>query len=161
MEEPDRLDLVSLVEESARALARPRTNVDVRVQSTGMIVVFADAARLRQCIDNLIANAIEQSPDGGTVNIAIATEKLTDGEYAHVQIIDEGPGVPPEILPRIFERHTTTTGKSRVGGLGLGLFLAKHIAELHGGDLTVESKLGRGARFTLALPCELHPVEAL
>jgi two-component system, OmpR family, sensor kinase len=158
--EPDQLDLVSLIEESARALARPRAKVEVRVQSTGMILVLADAGRLRQCIDNLIANALEQSPDGGTVTIAIGTEKLTNGEHAHVQVIDEGPGVPPEILPRIFERHTTTTGKGRIGGLGLGLFLAKRIADLHGGDLTVESRPGRGARFTLSLPCELRPDES-
>ena len=75
-----------------------------------------------------------------------------DGEYARVEIIDEGPGVSPEMLPRIFERHQTSKG-----GLGLGLFLAKRIAELHGGDLLVDSAPGRGARFTLLLPCRVEP----
>ncbi len=131
--------------------------MDVRVQSTGRIVVLADAARIRQCIDNLVVNAIEQSPHGGTVTVVIATETQPQGEYARVQVIDEGPGVPPDLLPQIFERHTTS--KARVGGLGLGLFLAKRIAKLHGGEISVESKPGSGARFTLSLPCQLDALE--
>jgi signal transduction histidine kinase len=74
-----------------------------------------------------------------------------------VQIADDGPGVPSDMLPLIFEPHATT--KARGGGLGLGLFLAKRIAELHGGELTVESSVGRGAKFVLSLPCRLAPRE--
>ncbi len=152
--DPVLLDLAKLVRESARDLARPSVNVDVRVQSTGDIFIFADQVRVRQCIDNLIANAVEQSPEGGTVTVSMATETQADGEYASVQVIDEGPGVPPEILPRIFERHATS--RARGGGLGLGLFLAKRIAEVHGGQLTVDSKPGEGARFVLSLPCKMN-----
>ena len=151
--DPSLVDLVGVVEESARTLARPSANIDLRVQSTGRILVVADATRIRQCIDNLIANALEQSPEGATVTVQIATEMQADGEHVRVQVIDEGPGVPPEILPRIFERHATS--KARSGGLGLGLFLAKRIAELHGGELSVESQPGKGARFVLSLPCQL------
>jgi two-component system, OmpR family, sensor kinase len=157
--DPALLDLPELAEESARSLSRPAVNIDVRVQSTGKILVLADAARIRQCIDNLIVNAVEQSPEGGTVTVLIATETQDEGEYAHVQVIDEGPGVPPEILPRIFDRHITS--KARGGGLGLGLFLAKRIAELHGGEISVESNPGNGARFTLRLPCQLQGSEEL
>jgi two-component system, OmpR family, sensor kinase len=156
--DPGVVDLAALVETSARALSRPGTRVDVRVQSTGRIIVFADATRLTQCLDNLIVNAIEKSPRDGTVTILITTDTEAEGERARVQIIDEGPGVPPELLPRIFERFSTSKG--REGGLGLGLFLAKRIAELHGGDVTVESSPGSGARFTLALPCQLQSDEA-
>ncbi len=125
----------------------------MRVQSTGKITVPADAARLRQCLDNLIANAIEQSPAGGTVTVVIATQTQAEGEYARVEIIDERPGVSAEILPHIFDR--LRTGKPQRGGLGLGLYLAKRIAELQGGDLTVQSTVGEGARFMLGLPCRL------
>ena len=152
--EPVILNIVDVVQESARALSRPHAPIDVRVQSLGRILVAADAVRIRQCTDNLIANALEQSPEDGTVTISIATETLQQGEYARVEVIDEGPGVPPEILPRIFERHTTS--KAGGGGLGLGLFLAKRIAELHRGELAVESKPGKGARFTLSLPCQIQ-----
>jgi len=155
--EPAVIDLTDLVRDSARALERPNIRLDVRVQSTGQILVPADGARIRQCIDNLIANAIEQSPEGATVTVLIATERQENGEYARVQVLDEGPGVPPEILPRIFERHQTSNAQR--GGLGLGLFLARRIVELHGGTLTVESKPGKGACFTVCLPCQLHGLE--
>lgn len=154
--EPNLLDIVGLAQDSARALETPHASIEVRVQSTGRILLVADGARIRQCIDNLIANAIEKSPEGGTVTVAIGTETMDDGEYARIQVIDEGPGVPPDILPRIFERHATSKSG---GGLGLGLFLAKRIAELHGGELSVESKPGQGARFKLSLPCQLHAAE--
>jgi two-component system, OmpR family, sensor kinase len=152
--DPAVMDLSELVQEAARALARPQIQVDVRVQSTGQIMVYADAARIRQSIDNLLANAFEQSPHGGTITVVVATRTLESGEYARVQVIDEGPGVPPEILPRIFERYTTS--KAGGGGLGLGLFLAKRTVELHGGSLSVESEPGKGACFTLCLPCQLE-----
>lgn len=156
--EPTLIDVAELIRDSARSLARPDIHVDVRLQSTGRILMYADAGRMRQCIDNLIANAVEQSPAGGTVTVLIGTATLEDGEYARVQVIDEGPGVAPEILPRIFERHTT--GKAQHGGLGLGLFLAKRIVELHGGQLSVESQPGKGACFILTLPCQLQDFEA-
>lgn len=155
--QPALLDIVSLIQESARALETPRANIKVRVQSMGRILLVADEARVRQCIDNLIANAIEKSPEGGTVTVVIGTETVNDSEYARIQVIDEGPGVSPDILPRIFERHATS--KVQGGGLGLGLFLAKRIAEVHGGELSVESKPGEGARFMLSLPCQLQAAE--
>lgn len=151
---PAAVDLGALVEESARTLSRPKVQAVVRVQSTGKVIVLADAPRLRQCIDNLIANAIEQSPEGGTVTVVIATETRSDGEYARIEVIDEGPGVPPDMVPRMFER--LASGKHGAGGLGLGLYLTKRITDLHGGELKVESTVGKGARFTLALPCRVQ-----
>jgi two-component system OmpR family sensor kinase len=67
-----------------------------------------------------------------------------------VEIVDEGPGIPEEMLPRLFDRYVT--GEGRSGGLGLGLYLAKRVAAVHGGDLTVDSPPGKGARFILSLP---------
>jgi two-component system OmpR family sensor kinase len=151
--DPATLDLAELAAESARTLARPAVRVDVRVQSTGLILVTGDGARLRQCLDNLLVNAIEQSPEGAAVTVMVASEKRVDGEYGSVEVIDEGPGVPPELIPRIFERLATS--KNRHGGLGLGLYLAKRIAEMRGGDLTVDSSPGKGARFKLVMPCRL------
>jgi signal transduction histidine kinase len=69
-----------------------------------------------------------------------------------VEVVDEGPGIPPEQLPHLFERFRTGLPGGRESGLGLGLYLAKRIAAVHGGDLTAESEPGRGARFTLSLP---------
>ena len=77
---------------------------------------------------------------------------------ARVDVQDEGPGIPADILPRVFDRFVS--GSRQQGGLGLGLYLAKRIAANRGGDLTVESPPGRGARFTLSLPLREESVSA-
>jgi signal transduction histidine kinase len=113
--------------------------------------VAADPARLRQCLENLIANAVQQSPKGAAVSIFVKLRKAQrENDTVLVEIVDEGPGIPSEMLPRLFDRYVT--GEGRSGGLGLGLYLAKRVAAVHGGDLTVESPPGKGARFILSLP---------
>jgi signal transduction histidine kinase len=152
--QPALVDLHALVEESARTLGTPQVKVDVRLQAMGKPVVPGDGRRLRQCIDNLIANAVQHSPKGGTVTIVISSERGAESEMARVNVIDEGPGVSPEMASQIFDRFATK-GHER-SGLGLGLYLAKRIAEIHGGDIAVDSSPGRGAQFTLQLPCRLE-----
>lgn len=72
--------------------------------------------------------------------------------WARVEVADEGPGIPQDLLPHVFERYVSASRRGG-GGLGLGFYLAKSIAALHGGDLTATSAPGQGARFTLTLPC--------
>ena len=110
----------------------------------------ADPHRARQCVENLLSNALKHSPEHAPVTVVVSREKQEPREMAVVQVIDEGPGVPPEVLPRMFERFVTGSQKS--GGVGLGLYLAKRVAQLHGGDVKLESAPGKGARFTLTLP---------
>jgi two-component system, OmpR family, sensor kinase len=113
--------------------------------------VLGEPARLRQCVENLVANALQKSPDHAAVTVAVQREVQANGEaIARVDVIDEGPGIPEDMLPQLFERFATS--RLREGGLGLGLYLAKRIAAAHGGDLTARSEPGRGARFTLKLP---------
>ncbi len=148
------IDLVALVEDAAATMSTEENRVLVRAQLIGELRVAADPARLRQCVDNLLSNAVKHSPAGAPVTVMISRAAEQTGEVAVVQVIDEGPGVAPEILPRIFERFAT--GRPEEGGLGLGLYLAKRIAQTHGGDVTLESAPGKGARFTLSLPiCEV------
>ncbi len=148
------IDLVALVEDAAATMSTEENRVLVRAQLIGELRVAADPARLRQCVDNLLSNAVKHSPAGAPVTVMISRAAEQTGEVAVVQVIDEGPGVAPEILPRIFERFAT--GRPDEGGLGLGLYLAKRIAQTHGGDVTLESAPGKGARFTLSLPvCEV------
>jgi signal transduction histidine kinase len=148
---PRPVELVPLVEETARSLATPAHPVHVTVAATGDVVIAADATRLRQCLENLITNAIQKSPKDAPVEVNVATQRRDSGEWAVVEVIDHGPGVPAEVLPHIFEAFVTRKGGE--GGLGLGLYLARQIALMHGGALGVESPPGRGARFTLELPC--------
>ncbi len=107
--------------------------------------ILADEDRTEQVLLNLLNNAIFFSPQGGEITIGV----IRKGEYVEVSIEDQGPGIPEEELPYIFERFYRVE-KSRAkkhGGLGLGLSIAKQIIELHGGEIAVESKPGQGSRF--------------
>lgn len=149
--QPQLIDLGALTAEIAATLESQEHPILVRVQEGGRILVAADPARMRQCLENLIANAVQQSPRGSAVSIFVKLRKAErDNDTVLVEIVDEGPGIPQEMLPRLFDRYVT--GEGRSGGLGLGLYLAKRVAAVHGGDLTVDSPPGKGARFILSLP---------
>jgi two-component system, OmpR family, sensor kinase len=144
------VDLVAVVQEAASGLSTPEQPVNVTASEE--VMVTADPARIRQCVENLLSNATKHSPRNAAVTVTLGRETRDEREWARIDVIDEGPGIPAELLPSIFDRFVT--GHRRAGGLGLGLYLAKRIAVMHGGDLTVDSPPGKGARFTVALPCE-------
>jgi len=150
------IDLAEIAREAAAMLSR--ADQQVLVNASKSAVVAADRARLRQCLDNLISNAIGHSPRSAPVNVFV--EELTNGDTrcARLQVIDEGPGVPQEILPHIFERFVS--GRTKTGGVGLGLYLANRIAKAHGGRIDVQSSPGKGSRFTLSLPSYLPQASA-
>ncbi|HKE05116.1 MAG TPA: ATP-binding protein, partial [Blastocatellia bacterium] len=113
--------------------------------------ITGDPDRLQQVVWNLISNAIKFTPEGGRVEITL---KRSDPHIAIV-VRDTGKGIEPEFLPHIFERFRQADMSSarRVGGLGLGLSLVKHLIELHGGTAEAESAgAGQGATFTVRLP---------
>jgi two-component system phosphate regulon sensor histidine kinase PhoR len=105
---------------------------------------------LEQAVINLIDNAVKYSPEGSPIRI----EVRKDETEVSIAVIDEGCGIPPEHLPRIFERfYVVDQSRSRkLGGTGLGLAIVKHIAQVHGGRVTVESTPGKGSTFTIHLP---------
>jgi two-component system, OmpR family, sensor kinase len=144
------VDIVALVNEAAAVLSTPDHLVEVKPAED--VRCNADPQRLRQCLDNLIANAIHHSPDNASVTVLVSRRRTDKGSGARIDVIDQGPGIPLELRPRLFERYVK--GKDEKAGLGLGLFLARRIAKLHDGDLVLESPPGKGAHFTLTLPCE-------
>ena len=113
-------------------------------------VVYADRTALEQILLNLVENALRHTPDGG--RIAIETTPAQNG--VHLIVRDTGSGIPPEHLPRIFERfYRADSGRSREsGGTGLGLAIVKHMVEAHGGTVRADSILGAGATITLFFP---------
>jgi two-component system OmpR family sensor kinase len=141
-------DPAAMLEEIARTLSGPDRPVVVKMAED--MIVLADPARLRQCLENVISNAVKHSPKGGTVTVLAARSRQGERPMARIEVMDEGPGIPPEILPRIFDRFVAGPRRE---GLGLGLYLARRIAALHGGELSVESKPGKGATFLLTVPC--------
>ena len=109
-----------------------------------------DEGLLRQLIMNLLENAVRHTPDGGTV--AVTTR--ASGRWAELAVEDSGPGVPEADRDRIFERFVRLAPAGSEGGAGLGLPLARWIAEQHGGTLRVEPRPGAGGRFVVQLPLE-------
>lgn len=112
--------------------------------------IRADLRKLSLAVSNLVDNALKYGSEGGRVTLSGRIE----GDTCHIEVADDGPGIPAEHLPRIFERfYRVDKGRSReLGGTGLGLSIAKHIVESHGGTIRVESRLGVGTRFTIRIP---------
>ena len=146
--QPRRIELSGLVREIVATFESAQHSIKLTVQQGDHIYVSGDPVRLRQCLENVIANAIQKSPATGTINVFVRRHQRELKPIAVVEVIDEGPGIPADQMARLFERFQT----DRPEGLGLGLYLAQRIARVHGGDLTAESAPGKGARFTLSVP---------
>jgi two-component system, OmpR family, sensor kinase len=111
--------------------------------------VLGDRERLTQAFENVVANGVRYSPPGHPLRVS-ATHQ-SDKNVAFVRVIDEGPGIPPELLPHLFERFVSSRPTR---GIGLGLHLAERVVTAHGGSLRVSSELGSGTCFEFELPCE-------
>ena len=142
------VDLRALLEAAARELATPDNDVVVKVSDPPMVA--ADPSRLRQCIDNVIANAMGHSPPGAAVHAFVRTEMRDARPWARIDVVDQGPGIPDAMLPHLFDQYVTS--REDEGGAGLGLYIARRIVGAHGGDIEARTSAGKGARFTLRLP---------
>jgi PAS domain S-box-containing protein len=145
---------VRAVIERAHDTARPaadakRVTLDAVV--SGDLVTLVDADRLQQVVWNLLSNAVKFTPPDGSVTVTAERNP----SHVTIQVRDTGIGIPAEFLPHVFERFTQADSSTtrRYGGLGLGLAIVRHIVELHGGTVAVESDgENAGTRFTIALP---------
>ncbi len=115
----------------------------------GLPSVLGDPIYLRQAIVNLLTNAVKYSPAGS--NVRLMVDRWNDDSLV-VSVADKGPGIPPESLPRLFERFYRVPGQEKHSGTGLGLTIVKSVAEAHGGRAWVESQLGKGSTFYISVP---------
>lgn len=144
-----------LSEFQARAAER-HLKTDV-VATPGPALVTCDEERLAQVLRALVDNAIKYTPDGGNVELRVSS---SDSEVA-LTVADNGRGIPPEELPRVFERfYRGSTSRASRAGTGLGLSIARELAGIMGGSLTGESRVGVGSRFTVSLPAARDDVRA-
>jgi signal transduction histidine kinase len=112
-----------------------------------------DGGRVGQLLANLVSNAIKYSPAGGEVRVAL---DCIGGE-ACVRVSDQGIGMSPDQIERLFQPFTRLYRGQEIHGLGLGLYISKAIAEAHGGRIWVESRPGQGSTFTVTLPLPTAP----
>jgi PAS domain S-box-containing protein len=151
--------LVSLRQVAEAAIEASRPSASAKGITIETVVACArdeiagDPRRLQQALGNLLANAVKFTPSGGTVKV----ELLGDVHRVSVRVTDTGIGIHEDFLPHIFDRFRQADGSTTRshGGLGLGLAIVRHIAELHGGSVTAESKgPGMGASLTFTVPAE-------
>lgn len=146
------VDLAGLAAElfdDGEMLAAPK-HIHVRLDHAEPVMIVGDRVRLRQLFLNLIDNAIKYTPEGGTVRLAVDRQNGT----AVFRVADTGIGIPQEEQEKVFDRfYRVDKARSRdLGGSGLGLSIAKWIAELHRGTIRIESAVDRGSTFTVELP---------
>ena len=152
--QPVRLDTF-LKDMALRANSR---NEDIRVQldlqETG-INIQADPTRMAQVFDNLLSNAIKYAP-GAKVTISLVKDK----GRAQVMVNDNGPGIAPEHLKNLFDRfYRVPTNSTTVRGTGLGLYICRRIVQAHGGEITVDSVVGKGTTFHIFIPLQRKQIE--
>jgi signal transduction histidine kinase len=118
----------------------------------GAETILADRTALEQILLNLVENAIRHTGEGG--RITVRTMRDVDGDGVLLAVNDTGSGIPPEHLPRIFERfYRADSGRSReAGGTGLGLAIVRHLVEAHGGSVRAESTVGVGTKIIIFFP---------
>lgn len=147
---PDRIDLMDIVKRANGILgvrARER-RITLEVEGgTGPVLAIGEFRRALQIMLNLVGNAIRYSPEGSTVSIILDRA----GSQSLATVRDQGPGLDRDQQEAVFGKFERL-GRSGDGGSGLGLYISRRLARVMGGDLTVESEPGQGARFTLALP---------
>ncbi|QDU78555.1 Alkaline phosphatase synthesis sensor protein PhoR [Polystyrenella longa] len=130
-------------------------NVELKFDcNTANPLVLADAEGLRTIFENLIDNAIKYSPQNGTVTVRSYQNNSPDGNEVTVEVTDTGPGIPMEYQARVFERfYRVDKARSReLGGTGLGLSIVKHLSQVFGASLELESKINKGSTFRVTFP---------
>jgi signal transduction histidine kinase/ActR/RegA family two-component response regulator len=145
---------ISDVVKSAIDIIRPSAEaraIELNFEDEGVVHVDADTERLQQVFLNLLSNAVKFTPENGRIDVSIDRKE----SEVRITVADNGQGIDPEFLPYIFERfrQADNTYTRRVGGLGLGLAIVRHLVELHGGKAWAESEgENKGTRFHVSLP---------
>jgi PAS domain S-box-containing protein len=146
---PQPADVQALAESVVAELrAIDRGRHALRLRWSGARAASVDAKLLRHALTNLVANGLKYTPAGGSVEVAGSI----DAEGLCLRVSDTGLGIPAADLPRLFERFHRGSNVAHIKGTGLGLAIAHEAAKLHGGRITVSSKLGQGSEFVLMLP---------
>ena len=156
-----RFDLAEMTRSTVEQMRLLSDEKEIRLCFVGTqaVPVVGDPVRLRQVVVNLIDNAVKYTPAGGTISVSSRIEH----DKAILEVTDSGVGIPQEAIPHLFERFYRVDGtRSRqLGGTGLGLAIVKSICTAFGGTVTVQSVLGTGTTFRVALPLESNSISNL
>jgi signal transduction histidine kinase/DNA-binding response OmpR family regulator len=163
--QPERFSITELVDEVTKTiepLAVKNGNRLIVRDSGAVGTIYTDQMRVRQALMNLVSNAVKFT-ENGTVTISTSKEDRGTGSRIAIVIEDTGIGMSPEQLGRLFQEFSQADSSTtrRYGGTGLGLVISQRFCQMMGGDITVESELGRGSAFTILLPAEMTNTAAV
>ena len=150
--EGDAVDLADVARRAASLLGVRATDRNIRIDAPAddeVLVARGDFRRILQIMVNLVGNAVRYSPPGSVVWVRPEQE----GDLAAIVVADQGKGIPAEAHEHIFEKFARLD-KNEPGGTGLGLYISRRLARAMGGDISVNSAPGQGARFILTLPTQ-------
>jgi signal transduction histidine kinase len=149
--EKEQVDFVKLINEVTKSLLLQYEDAEYKqnfsIDSPPSLHITADPDRLEQVVENILTNAFKYG-DRKPISVKVTVS----GSKAAFVVSDQGIGIAPEFLPRIFERYERAISSRKISGLGLGLYISKQIVDAHGGTITVESQLKQGSTFTVLLP---------
>ena len=120
--------------------------------NTAHVVVTGNHARMRQVLVNLLGNAVKFTPEGGSVTVSVAEREIDGSRYGEIRVSDTGPGIAPAEQASIFEPYYRSAGTAVLPGIGLGLAISRSLVAQMGGELAVESEVGRGSTFAIRFP---------
>ncbi|MBD0382079.1 sensor histidine kinase [Paenibacillus sedimenti] len=147
LERVDVTELMALVVTQLKMKAKAK-HIELSTEEGKPFVIHADVDRLRQVLINLLDNAINHIPEGSSAGIRVKSVK----KESWIEVWDNGPGISPDKLPRLFDRFYKADESRNRSGAGLGLTICKHIVEAHGGTIRVHSQAGQGTVFAIFLP---------
>ncbi|GAC1632383.1 MAG: hypothetical protein NVS4B2_17160 [Chloroflexota bacterium] len=145
----DEVDLTDLMQGLAADVGADGTPIEVRASTR--LIARVDRDRILKAMRALVTNAFQHAPGGAPVVVTLKGEMHVDGQWAVITVHDDGPGMDRDIFPSSSHRHLGTSGD---GNAALDLFMARVIAEAHGGTLTEETKSGGGSTFRLSIPVD-------
>ncbi|MFG1925759.1 ATP-binding protein [Cryptosporangium sp. NPDC048952] len=160
-----RVELAALLDGVREAFAQPAADGGLTIECAqgGDLAVIGDDRQLERVLANVVGNAVKFTPSGGSVRVAVRTEPVGSGERVVIEVVDTGMGIPEAEQDKLFQpfQRASNAVSSAIQGTGLGLAIARSIVERHGGEVTLESTLGKGTALTIALPRALGgPTEA-
>ncbi|MDF2159051.1 ATP-binding protein [Algoriphagus sp. CAU 1675] len=147
--------ILEVIEELEHKASKRQVSIDFKFEADKNYITHADRGKIYRVCQNLIFNAVKYNHEGGEVKISMKTQKNS----IQIDIKDDGQGIPPEDLKRIFERfyRVEKSRSKKEGGTGLGLAIVKHILEGHKSKISVSSTVGKGSIFSFSLPLAKNP----
>jgi len=146
--------LTDLIHNSVKGLMLKDTDRQVVIGAIPASMVLIDSEKMQLAMNNLLTNAFKYSPQGGEVTVRAHLDSLDGAHYAVIEVIDQGLGMSPDQLARAFERFYRADASGNIPGTGLGLSMVKEVANLHNGQIELDSELGKGTTARLWIPLD-------